>query len=221
MSGQKDRKRLTVTAVTVRPSVRALQIYPTRETKKKIEDLDTVGIRLSRKYAMHLARVLLAMSQDFEELEICARRFKQRKSDGTYEVTVTSPAMQRTHTYKAKHPASVSTEQDGGVRGVADSIPNKNIEVTPGVRGGRPRIAGRRITVDDVVIMHLRLGQSIEEIVAKYKLSFADVHAALAYYYDHKEEVDGLIAADDDVVAAFKRNNPSVLQERLRALRDG
>jgi uncharacterized protein (DUF433 family) len=95
-----------------------------------------------------------------------------------------------------------------------------HIERTLNVRGGRPRISGRRITVDDIVIMHLRLGQSIEEIVAKYKLSFADVHAALSYYFDHKEDVDRQISADDTLIEAFKRDNPSPLQEKLRALRD-
>jgi len=38
-----------------------------------------------------------------------------------------------------------------------------HIEITPDVRGGRPHIAGTRITVADIVIMHLRLGQSLEE----------------------------------------------------------
>ena len=104
---------------------------------------------------------------------------------------------------------------------MADSVIDKHIEVAPGIRGGRPRIAGRRISVDDVVIMHLHLGQSVQEIAARYQLSFSDVHAALAYYYDHKQEIDGLIAADDAVVAAFKRDNPSKLQEKLKALRDG
>lgn len=45
-----------------------------------------------------------------------------------------------------------------------------HIEITPDVRGGRPRIAGTRITVADIVIMHLRLGQSLEEIAGKYDL---------------------------------------------------
>ena len=98
---------------------------------------------------------------------------------------------------------------------------NQHIQVSPDVRNGRPRIAGRRITVDDIVIMHRRLGQSVEEIAGKYDLTLADVHAALAYYYDHQAEVDRLIEADDAVVEAFKRNNPSKLQEKLKALRDG
>ena len=63
--------------------------------------------------------------------------------------------------------------------------------------------------------------KSLEQIVAKYDLSFADVHAALAYYYDHQAEIDRLIERDDAVVEAFKRDNPSKLQEKLKALRNG
>ena len=98
---------------------------------------------------------------------------------------------------------------------------NQHIEVSPDVRNGRPRIAGHRITVDDIVIMHRRLGQSVEEIAGKYDVTLADVDAALAYYYDHQAEVDQLIETDDAVIEAFKRNNPSKLQEKLKALRDG
>ena len=35
------------------------------------------------------------------------------------------------------------------------------IEIIPEVRGGKPCIAGRRITVADVAIAYLRLGQSL------------------------------------------------------------
>lgn len=98
----KEKKRLTATSVKVRPSVRALRIYPVEETKTTIETLDTVGIRLSKRQATHLARVLLATSQDFEEIDLCARRFKRRQSDGTYEVTVTAAAKHRFHEYRPK-----------------------------------------------------------------------------------------------------------------------
>ncbi|MHC5729157.1 MAG: DUF433 domain-containing protein [Nostoc sp.] len=46
---------------------------------------------------------------------------------------------------------------------------NQHIEITPGVRSGKPRIAGTRITVADVAIMYLRMGQSLEEIAGKYQ----------------------------------------------------
>ena len=96
----------------------------------------------------------------------------------------------------------------------------QHIEMTPDVRGGRVRIAGRRITVDDIVIMHRHLGQPVEEIAAKYNLPLADIHAALAYYYDHQSEIDRVIEQDETIIEAFKRNNPSKLQEKLKSLRN-
>ncbi len=65
-----------------------------------------------------------------------------------------------------------------------------HIETRPGVAGGKPRIAGRRITVQNIVIWHERLGQSADEIATQHGLSLSDVYAALAHYYDHREEID-------------------------------
>jgi len=93
---------------------------------------------------------------------------------------------------------------------------SQHLEVTANIRAGRPRLHGTRITVDDIVILHLRLGNSLEQIVGKYNLSPASVHAALAYYYDHKAEIDKQIAADDAYIEAFKRNHPSLLREKLQ-----
>ncbi len=96
---------------------------------------------------------------------------------------------------------------------------NRHIEITPGVRSGKPRIAGRRITVADVAIMYLKMGQSLEEIAGKYQLSLAAVHAAIAFYYDNREEIDRQLEEEDAFVEAFRRNNPSMLQAKLKALK--
>src|SRR3954447_23883191 len=62
---------------------------------------------------------------------------------------------------------------------------------TPGTCGGRPRIDGHRITVEDVAIWHERMGMSPEEIASTYtSLTLPDIHVALAYYDDHREQVD-------------------------------
>ncbi|MFA7237668.1 MAG: DUF433 domain-containing protein [Phycisphaeraceae bacterium] len=42
---------------------------------------------------------------------------------------------------------------------------DKHIEINPRIRGGRPCVAGTRIAVDDIVIMHVHTGQSPEEMV--------------------------------------------------------
>lgn len=90
-----------------------------------------------------------------------------------------------------------------------------HIDVTPGVAGGKPRIAGHRITVQNIVIWHERLGLSADEIATEYGLSLADVYAALAYYYDHREEIDRTVREDEEFIAQLRRDTPSILREML------
>jgi uncharacterized protein (DUF433 family) len=97
-----------------------------------------------------------------------------------------------------------------------DDVLTQHIQITPNVRGGKPCISGTRITVSDIAALHLRLGQSVDEIAAGYDLSLAAVHAALAYYYDHRDEIEAQMQADDDFAASFRRQNPSFLQAKLR-----
>jgi uncharacterized protein (DUF433 family) len=90
-----------------------------------------------------------------------------------------------------------------------------HIEVTPGVAGGKPRIAGHRITVQDIVVWHERLGLSADEIATEYGLTLADVYAALAYYYDHQEEIARMISADEQFIAQLRKRIPSKLSAKL------
>lgn len=90
-----------------------------------------------------------------------------------------------------------------------------HIEMTPGVAGGKARIAGHRITVQNIAIWHERLGVSADEIATEYGLSLADVYAALTYYFDHREEIDRSIREDAEFVAELRRLTPSVLREKL------
>ena len=90
---------------------------------------------------------------------------------------------------------------------------DQHIEITPGTLGGKPRIAGHRISVQDVVIWHNELGYTVEKIAEDYNLSLADVHAALAYYYDHKEEVDRSIREGEKFVEEMKKELAPVTAE--------
>jgi uncharacterized protein (DUF433 family) len=92
------------------------------------------------------------------------------------------------------------------------------IQATPGTRGGKPRLAGTRITVADVVLMHRRMGRALEEIAGTYDLPLPAVYAAMAYYYDHKVEIDDSLDRDEEVVEALRQNSPSCLRERLKTL---
>lgn len=84
------KKRHSPGSISIDANVRCQRIYPVEGTAKTIADLKTVGFKLTREQAIHLARVLLAVSQDWTEMEVTAYRFDQRKTDETYHITVTS-----------------------------------------------------------------------------------------------------------------------------------
>jgi uncharacterized protein (DUF433 family) len=66
-----------------------------------------------------------------------------------------------------------------------------------GIAGGQPVVAGTRIPVAVVVRAH-QLGLDFDEILVQYpSLSAADLHAAMLYYLDHREEIDGLLRDAD------------------------
>jgi len=92
------------------------------------------------------------------------------------------------------------------------------IAIRPEYCGGKPHIAGHRVKVQQVAIWHERLGQSPEEIVATYPtLTLAEVHAALAYYFSHRAEIDAEIRADEEFVAKLRAGSgPSPLEQKLK-----
>jgi len=53
------------------------------------------------------------------------------------------------------------------------------------------------------IVLWTEQGKSPDEIVADYpQLSLDDVYAAMAFYFDHREEMDHLIREDDEFVTA-------------------
>ena len=90
-----------------------------------------------------------------------------------------------------------------------------HLESTPDVCGGKPRISGTRITVKDVVLMHLKAGRTLAEIAGIYDLPMSALHEAMAYYYDHRQEIEALIEEDEAYVEALRKQNPSLLQQLL------
>ncbi len=91
-----------------------------------------------------------------------------------------------------------------------------HIETTSGVCGGRPRIAGHRIRVQDVVVWHESLGQSPDEIVARYpQLTLADVYAALTYYFDHRDQIRQQMEEDRQFVQDLQSKTPSKIAAKL------
>ncbi|NJL67717.1 MAG: DUF433 domain-containing protein [Oscillatoriales cyanobacterium RU_3_3] len=97
------------------------------------------------------------------------------------------------------------------------AVISEHIEITPGVCGGKPRIAGHRIRVQDVVVWHEQMGMSPDEIVSRYPtITLADVYAALTYYHDHLEEIRQQIRESEAFVKELQAKIPSKVQQKLR-----
>lgn len=95
----------------------------------------------------------------------------------------------------------------------------ESIGVRPGYCGGEPHILGHRIKVRHVAVWHERMGMTPTEIAATYPtITLAQVHAALAYYYDHKDEIRAAIEDEERFVEELKaKAPPSKLQKLLEA----
>lgn len=81
--------RKSVKSIKISPNLRCQRIYPVEGTKRTAAELKTVGFKLSREQAVSLARVILAVTQDWEQIDITGFRFK-RRADNTFQITVTS-----------------------------------------------------------------------------------------------------------------------------------
>jgi len=77
----------------------------------------------------------------------------------------------------------------------------------PEIRGGRPCIAGTGVSVRRIAVWH-NMGLIPEEIVRNFgHLSLAQVHAALAYYYANKVEIDADLEAEDREAEALEQQH--------------
>lgn len=74
-----------------------------------------------------------------------------------------------------------------------------------GVCGGEPLIDGLRVTVRHVATLYLR-GETIAEIADALNLTQAQVIHGLSYFFDHQEEIKGLIAEEEAAHVSAQRS---------------
>ena len=92
---------------------------------------------------------------------------------------------------------------------------DEHIDITPGIVGGKPRISGHRITVQNIVLWYDRMGKSADEIATEYDLDLADIHAALAYYFDHRIEIDKAIEESEIFLKNIRENARSKTDQMI------
>jgi len=98
--------------------------------------------------------------------------------------------------------------------------PADYIVKTPGTCGGQPRIAGTRIKVKHVYTWVERMGMAPAQVVADHPhLTMAQIYAALAYYWSHRDEIQQDIENEEKLASELRaKAGPSKIQERLADL---
>jgi uncharacterized protein (DUF433 family) len=96
------------------------------------------------------------------------------------------------------------------------NINTEHIVSRPEVCGGKPCIARARIRVQDIYVWHELQGISADEIASRFEhVTMAGVYAALAYYWDHREEIQRQMQDETTFVEQMKLKHLSPLKEKL------
>jgi uncharacterized protein (DUF433 family) len=103
------------------------------------------------------------------------------------------------------------------------NVIREHIEIVEGASGPKARIAGHRVRVLDIAVLHEKFGLSADEIVEQLPtITLADVYAALTYYWDHRNEIEAAIDEEDAFAEQLRRaEGPGPLAEKLRRFQSG
>lgn len=96
-----------------------------------------------------------------------------------------------------------------------------HIEIRPNRSGqNRAYIEGTRVRVQDVAMMAELQGQTPDQIAeALPHLTLGQVHAALSYYFDHREAIQGELKEDEEYVRQIRASSgPGILEQRIKAM---
>lgn len=93
----------------------------------------------------------------------------------------------------------------------------QHIEMRPSaIHGQKACIVGTRISVQDIYVWHELMGKSPDQIILEYPfLTLAQVHSALAYYYDHADAIREQVKCGREEAERIKSSNPSKLAAKL------
>ena len=142
--------------------------------------------------------------------------------DGDYqEVRITIPSgkqfdvqaeLDRVEKLKAASIGLYKTDADGNV--IQSGYPHIVFKNT-----GAPMIEGTRIKVQVIAIAHTSWGLGPKGIRREYpSLTLGEIHSALAYYWDHKEDIDQQIADEEAFAEEMRRQNEPYQRELMRKL---
>jgi uncharacterized protein (DUF433 family) len=84
------------------------------------------------------------------------------------------------------------------------------------IRGGEPIIAGTGIRVLDIAVRYEVMGISPEDILVSLPhLKLSQIHDALSYYYDHKQEIDKKWKDAIEKAGSMRKGYQSILEKKI------
>jgi len=102
----------------------------------------------------------------------------------------------------------------GTAMATAPKLAFEYIVKQPGYCSGKAAIGATRVRVNNVVFLHKR-GKTADEIRVEYpNLTYAQIYAALAYYHDHKDEIEAELAEDEGADERHELRKAKALAER-------
>jgi uncharacterized protein (DUF433 family) len=81
----------------------------------------------------------------------------------------------------------------------------ESVVTDPDVRGGKPIVAGTTLRVSDLAAYHIFAGLTPDQLSAQFDLDLSRVHGALAYYFQHKSEIDAEIRENVDQAELWRQ----------------
>ncbi len=100
------------------------------------------------------------------------------------------------------------------VMATAAKIAYPHIVKEAGYCGGKAAIDSTRVRVNNVAWL-VKRGLTPQEVLAHYPdLTLPQVHAALLYYYENRNEIDGELADEELADADFERRKAELIARR-------
>ena len=100
-----------------------------------------------------------------------------------------------------------------------DDVIRKHIEIVEGASGPKARIIGHRVNVSHIAMYHEEWGMSAQEIAQELPtITLADVHAALAFYYDNPEVIATERSAQERYAEEFKQQHPEIVRDHRQTV---
>jgi uncharacterized protein (DUF433 family) len=80
------------------------------------------------------------------------------------------------------------------------------VQINPKVCNGSPVITGTRIRIVDIAVEYEYMSWTPDDVInAHPHLKLEQVHDALSYYYEHRDEIDKKIKEDEDFIQKLRQ----------------